>query len=89
MEVRKGYKQADIGVVPEEWDVVNIKTVSHVVRGASPRPAGDLRYFNGSFIPWLTVAALTNISSSQIYVSETETYLTEEGSKHSQYFTKG
>jgi type I restriction enzyme S subunit len=88
MEVKKGYKQTEVGVIPNDWDVKRINDFSKVVRGSSPRPAGDLRYFNGNFIPWLTVASLTNIPLSQILVNETNESLTEEGSKISRILEK-
>src|SRR5262249_45225760 len=53
------------------------------------RPAGDPRYFNGSHIPWLTVAALTNIPDSRLVVSETASCLTREGSLHSRTLLPG
>lgn len=87
-KIPKGYKQTEIDIIPEDWDVKTISEISNPVRGGSPRPAGDPKYFNGKFIPWLTVAALTNIPLSQIYVSETENYLTEEGSLHSRILEK-
>ncbi len=75
--------------MPFEWSIKTIGEISNPVRGGSPRPAGDPKYFNGSYIPWLTVAALTNIPISQLYVSKTESYLTEEGSQHSRILDKG
>jgi len=60
-----------------------------IVRGGSPRPAGDPRYFGGHFIPWLTVAALTNIPEHQLLVTETASGLTEEGSKRSRTLSDG
>jgi len=80
VEVRRGYKQTEVGLIPDDWGVKSLGQLGNPVRGASPRPAGDSRYFNGSFIPWLTVAALTNIPASQINVTETSGYLTYEGS---------
>lgn len=41
-----------------EWKLVKIEELCRVVRGGSPRPAGDPRYYNGS-IPFLKVADLT------------------------------
>lgn len=82
-----GYKQTEVGVIPEDWAVKPLNNIGTPVRGGSPRPAGDSRYFNGSFIPWLTVAALTNIPISQLVVSETASFLTEEGSLHSRTLT--
>jgi type I restriction enzyme, S subunit len=88
-QLPKGYKQTEVGVIPEDWNVISINQISEPVRGGSPRPAGSPRYFNGSFIPWLTVAALTNIPQSQLYVTETLTCLTEEGSLFSRTLNQG
>ncbi len=75
-------------MIPEDWGVKSLSDVATVVRGGSPRPAGDPRYFNGDFIPWLTVAALTNIPDSTLCVTETVGCLTEEGSRHSRTLEK-
>ena len=89
MEVRPGYKRTEVGVIPNEWDAKRLGELGSIVRGGSPRPAGDPRYFGGNFIPWLTVAALTNIPKHQLLVTETASGLTEEGSKHSRTLVKG
>jgi type I restriction enzyme S subunit len=86
---KAGYKQTEVGVIPADWDVSTAGQISNVVRGGSPRPAGDPRFFNGSYIPWLTVAALTNIPDSQLIVSETASCLTEEGSLRSRTLNPG
>ncbi len=88
-KIPKGYKQTEVGVLPEDWEVKSANQLGTPVRGASPRPAGDPRYFNSSYIPWLTVAALTNIPASQLVVTETATCLTEEGSLHSRTLSPG
>lgn len=87
--MREGYKQTEVGEIPEDWGVRAIGELGEVVRGGSPRPAGDPRYFNGNFIPWLTVASLTTISKNQSYVCSTKSCLTEEGSKKSRVLEKG
>lgn len=89
MDVKPGYKQTQVGVIPEDWEAVRIGDLGTVVRGGSPRPAGDSRFFNGRFIPWLTVAALTNISENQLYVLDTVGFLTEEGSRRSRRLDSG
>ncbi|HAS6047177.1 restriction endonuclease subunit S [Vibrio vulnificus] len=81
--VPKGYKLTEVGIIPADWDCKSLGDLGDVVRGGSPRPAGDPKFFNGSFIPWLTVASLTNIPKSKMYVTDTATYLTELGSKQS------
>jgi type I restriction enzyme S subunit len=89
MEVKSGYKHTEVGVIPEDWEVKRLGDLGTTVRGGSPRPAGDPRYFNGNFIPWLTVGSLTNIPSNQLFVTDTATKLTEEGAKHSRTLQEG
>jgi type I restriction enzyme, S subunit len=84
-----GFKQTDVGLIPEDWKCITLGEIGDIVRGGSPRPAGDSRFFNGDFIPWLTVASLTNIPASEIYVTETISKLTELGSLQSRTLEKG
>ena len=87
--VESGYKLTEVGVIPEDWEVKSVKEMGNPVRGGSPRPAGDPKYFDGSYLPWLTVAALTNIRESQIILLETATSLTEEGALQSRTLQPG
>lgn len=83
------YKESGVewlGMIPELWEISAFGWISRVVRGASPRPAGDLRYFNGDFIPWITVADITKDDS--LFLRSTETMLTEEGAKLSRVMPK-
>lgn len=67
------------GVLPDEWKGSLIKHVCKVVRGSSPRPAGSPLYFDGNFLPWATVADLTN--SEDMYLTLTKSMLTEAGAE--------
>jgi type I restriction enzyme S subunit len=69
-----------LGEIPAHWEVKRIGHVAKVVRGASPRPAGDPLLFNGDFLPWITVKEVTNAEGK--FIVSTETYLTEKGSKN-------
>jgi type I restriction enzyme S subunit len=89
MELKAGYKQTEVGVIPEGWEVKRLGEIGKVVRGGSPRPAGDPKFFDGDFIPWLTVAALTNIPDHQLEVRHTESRLTQEGAKRSRTLQPG
>jgi type I restriction enzyme S subunit len=89
MELRVGYKNTEVGIIPEDWEIKTIAEISKPVRGGSPRPAGDPKFFNGDFISWLTVAALTNIPESQLYVNETGSKLTKEGANYSRILEIG
>ena len=88
-DVPRGYRRTEVGVIPQDWAIESLAEISSPVRGASPRPAGDPRFFDGNFIPWLTVAALTNIPDSQLVVTQTATYLTEAGASFSRELAAG
>jgi type I restriction enzyme S subunit len=88
-QIDDSFRQSPIGPIPIDWGLKRFNMISKVVRGGSPRPAGHPMYFNGSFIPWLTVASITGISDSQNVIVETEGYLTEEGSTQSRKLEKG
>ncbi|WP_367161055.1 restriction endonuclease subunit S (plasmid) [Kozakia baliensis] len=68
------------GLLPNEWKGVLLKKISKIVRGSSPRPAGSPVYFNGDFLPWITVAEIT--SNESMFIYKTKTRLTKEGAKH-------
>ena len=76
-----------LGNVPEHWEVKKFGYISIVVRGASPRPAGDPRYFDGDFIPWITVGEVTK--DEKAFLTGTETMLTEEGAANSRTIRSG
>lgn len=76
-----------IGAIPEHWETASVSRVATLVRGASPRPAGDPRYFNGQDVPWITVAEVTKDDGK--YITATESYLTEEGAKYSRLVEEG
>jgi type I restriction enzyme S subunit len=74
--------------VESPWKNVSIAEVCEVVRGASPRPAGDKRFFGGTgSIPWITVGELTKDGSKHLL--STSCFLTEEGKARSRYIYPG
>ena len=76
-----------LGEVPAHWAVKKFGYISMVVRGGSPRPAGDPALFNGDYSPWVTVAEITK--DDEVYLGETETFLTKKGSDQCRVFSKG
>ena len=83
--IPKGYKQTEVGVVPEDWEVRQLCEIGEVIRGASPRPKGDKRYYGGS-IPRLMVEDVTRDGKM---VFPRVDYLTEEGALKSRPCKKG
>lgn len=54
------------GKLPKGWSIKKISDLCDVVRGGSPRPAGDPKYYGGT-IPFLKVADLTNDEGMFLY----------------------
>jgi len=48
--------------IPDSWVWVRLGEISSIVRGGSPRPAGDKKYYEGN-IPFLKVADLTKVNT--------------------------
>ncbi|MBM7455269.1 type I restriction enzyme S subunit [Oceanisphaera litoralis] len=76
-----------LGQVPAHWEVSKFGFISMVVRGGSPRPAGDPELFNGDYSPWVTVAEITK--DNEIYLTDTESFLTKKGSDQCRIFSSG
>lgn len=64
--------------IPENWVWCRLGEISSVVRGGSPRPAGDKRFYDGD-IPFLKVADLT--ADDNIYLNS-HTYTIKEAGLH-------
>ena len=85
MEVRPGYKQTEVGVFPEEWEVARLGEISRIIRGASPRPKGDKRFYGGP-VPRLMVEDVTR--DGKIVIPQVDS-LTAEGAKRSRPCRRG
>ncbi|MBU1657455.1 restriction endonuclease subunit S [bacterium] len=51
------YKQSELGLIPEEWEVVNLGSIVKIVGGGTPSRDIDEYWKNGT-IPWVTVKDL-------------------------------
>ena len=72
--------------VPNNWVWTTVDELCDVVRGGSPRPAGDEKYYNGA-IPFLKVADLTK--DDEIYVYKAEYTIKEAGLKKTRLVNEG
>lgn len=68
------------------WEPVSLGSLARIVRGASPRPAGDPRYFGGA-IPWLKISDITS-SPGRVLHSIREG-VTSEGMAKSVFLRRG
>lgn len=76
-EVPEGYKKTKVGIIPEDWEVKRLGEVSNILRGASPRPISDPKWFdNNSNIGWVRIS---DVSNSNKILIKTEQYLSNKG----------
>lgn len=85
LKVPEGYKLTSVGVIPEDWEVAQLGSLGSVIRGASPRPKGDKRYYGGN-IPRLMVEDVTR---DKKFVAPQIDFLTLEGAKRSRPCKQG
>jgi type I restriction enzyme S subunit len=72
-------KITELGEIPEGWQLLQIKDISKVRRGASPRPIEDPRYF-GNGRGWIRIA---DVTKSRKYLKKTKDYLSQLGESKS------
>jgi type I restriction enzyme S subunit len=70
---------------PKGWQTQRLDKLCDLVRGSSPRPQGDPRYFGGP-VPRLMIADITR---DGVYVRPAIDSLTDEGAKKSRPMKKG
>lgn len=70
---------------PKGWPTQKLDALCDLVRGSSPRPQGDPKYFGGP-VPRLMIADITR---DGVYVNPTIDSLTIEGAKKSRPMDKG
>lgn len=76
-EAKRGYKQTEVGVIPEDWEITTLgEVVSKLVHGGTPSTKYE-DYWNGD-IPWITGA---DILDQQ--VSEIRRFITKNAVKNS------
>jgi type I restriction enzyme S subunit len=77
--MKPGYKQTEIGIIPEDWEVVSVSRYGDVVGGGTPSTAYS-DYWNGT-IAWCTPTDITGTKGRTI--AHTSRYITELGLNNS------
>lgn len=65
--------------LPHDWRFDMLGNRCTIRRGASPRPAGDPRYFGSGTIPWIKIGDATRTSGR--YIESTDQSVNQEGAK--------
>ncbi len=84
--VPTGNKQTEIGVIPEDWDVVQIGNAIGVYRGGSPRPIQQYIAKGSEGVNWIKIG---DVSVGAKYIHETEEKIIPEGVKRSRKVNAG
>ncbi len=77
-------------ILPDGWEWVRLGSAVTIVRGASPRPKGDRRYFSSlpTDYPWIKISDIRKFRKGR-YLSRASEFLTEEGSRLSVHLPAG
>jgi type I restriction enzyme, S subunit len=84
--MKPGYKQTEVGVIPEEWEVLPFEKLAHIERGKfTARPRNDPKYYGGD-IPFIQTGDVTNANGEITTYSQT---LNLAGLRVSKLFPRG
>jgi len=75
MEVRKGYKQTEVGVIPEDWEIKSLSSITEISGGGTPSTT-VAEYWNGQ-ISWVSAGDVSNANGR--FVRETAYHISELG----------
>ncbi len=79
----KGYKQSELGEIPEDWNCVKMGGLARIQRGASPRPIDSPIWFDrNSSVGWLRIS---DVSKTRKYLTVTKQSLSELGISNSRF----
>jgi type I restriction enzyme, S subunit len=74
--LRTGYKQTEVGVIPQAWDVKRIADIAFVGSGGTPRR--EVAAYWGGSIPWVTTSQVDFGA-----ITEADQFITDEGLQNS------
>lgn len=71
------YKESELGLIPDEWEIKNIEDIADVFGGGTPDRSNNDFWENGTVF-WATPTDITAISNSN-YLKDTKEKITEKG----------
>lgn len=83
INIKKGFQQTEVGIIPNDWIVQKIGDLARVQRGASPRPIDSPIWFDmNSDIGWLRIS---DVSKAKKYLYTTTQNLSPRGIANSRF----
>lgn len=80
------YKQTELGLIPEDWEVKEFGDYASIVRGGSPRPIQNFLTTNSDGINWIKIG---DVKPEDKYIVSTEEKIIPEGKSRSREVHKG
>ncbi|MBC8508687.1 MAG: restriction endonuclease subunit S, partial [Chloroflexi bacterium] len=80
MAVKAGYKQTEVGVIPEDWRVKELKDIADIRGGGTPSTAQG-NFWDGGIL-WCTPTDITGLKGHK-YLNKTSRTISEQGLKAS------
>ena len=80
------YKQTELGLIPEDWEVRTFGDYVSIVRGGSPRPIQNYLTTNSNGINWIKIG---DVKPEDKYIFSTEEKIIPEGKSRSREVHKG
>ena len=80
------YKQTELGLIPEDWEVKSLGDYVYIVRGGSPRPIQNYLTTNSDGINWIKIG---DVKPEDKYIVSTEEKIIPEGKSRSREVHKG
>lgn len=80
------YKQTELGLIPEDWEVKEFGDYALIVRGGSPRPIQNFLTTNSDGINWIKIG---DVKPEDKYIVSTEEKIIREGKTRSREVYKG
>jgi len=81
-EVKPGFKQTEVGVIPEDWEVEQLGNIAPIATGSTP-PTRNAENYGNEFL----FVSPTDMGASK-YISRTEKMLSKKGFSISRLFPK-
>lgn len=66
MTIPQGYKQTELGIIPEDWEVKAIGSLGYTYSGLSGKKKSDFRNGNAKYIPFLNILTNTQIDTNNL-----------------------
>ena len=80
------YKQSELGLIPDDWEVKGFGDYASIVRGGSPRPIQNFLTTNSDGINWIKIG---DVKPEDKYIVSTEEKIIPEGKSRSREVHKG